>query len=126
MRLVRSWPLHPPAGRARVEDDAYRLYNDNYEYRGLADLDDDVLHIDWDIAVSKEDLTAFAAKARQTPDRVLVAPCPLYPDTRPGLTGATWNCRRYSDTSRSAMRYIERGEPTCHLFGFGMVYLPLE
>lgn len=126
MRLVRSWPLHPPAGRGRVEDDAHRLYNDNYEYRGLVELDDDILHLDWDMAVSKEDLQTFAARARKVPDQVLAAPYLIYPDTRPGLPGPTWSCRRYLDDTKGSTRYIEQGEATCHLFGFGMVYLPRD
>jgi hypothetical protein len=126
MLLVRSWPAHPPPGRCRVEDDAVRLVNDNYEYRGLVDFGDDILQLDWDVAVSKEDLVSFAARARCAPSRPLAAPYLIYPDTRPGLVGPTWSCRRYIDDTESSMRYISRNEPTTHLFGFGMVYLPRD
>jgi len=126
VKLIRSWPLHPPPGRARVEDDTTRLLNEGYEYRGLRDFDDDILHLDWDMAVSKEDLVSFAGKAKQRSDEVRVAPYLIYPDTRPGLPKPTWSCRKYTADDRSQLRYISDGEETCHLFGFGMVYLPRD
>lgn len=122
MKLVRSWPVRPPAGRPHVIDDAARLVNDNYDYSGLAEFDDDVIQLDWDTAVSREDVAGFAALARQHPDRVLVAPVPVYPDSRRGLPATVWNCRRYDGPDR--LRYVTEQDPTCHLFGFGMVYLP--
>jgi hypothetical protein len=123
MRLVRSWPSRPPGGRAYVCDDAPRVAVDDYDYRGIVQLDDDVLNLDWDIAVAREDLAEFASMARAAPERVLVAPYPIYPDTRPGLPGITWPMRRYDG---DVLRYVAKGEPTCHLFGFGMTYLPRE
>jgi hypothetical protein len=122
MLLVRSWPQHPPAGRNRVEDDAVRLLNDNYDYRGLAAFGDDVVHVDWDTAVSREDLVTFAEIARRHPEQVLVAPVPVYADSRKGLRRTVWNLLRYEGADRT--RYLQAGEPFCHLFGFGMVYLP--
>jgi hypothetical protein len=123
MRLVRSWPSRPPAGKAHVIDDASRITVDDYDYRELADLGDDVINLDWDIAVAREDLERFALQARAMPARVLVAPYPIYPDTRPGLPGVTWPMRRYDG---GELRYVCTGEPSCHLFGFGMVYLPRQ
>jgi hypothetical protein len=121
MKLVRSWPLLPPTGRACVVDDAQRVVVDDYNYRGLVELDDDVINLDWDIAIAREDLESFAARARSSPGRVLVAPYPIYPDTRPGLPSVTWPMRRYDGPN---LRYVRTGESTCHLYGFGMVYLP--
>ncbi len=121
MRLIRSWPLRQPSGRNYVIDDAERLYNDNYDYGSIADIGDDVIHIDWDTAVSREHLEAFAAHCKAEPERVRVAPVPVYPDSRKGLAGTIWNLKRYEG---SGMRYLQTGEPSCHLFGFGMVYLP--
>lgn len=123
MQLIRSWPAQPPEGRARVVDDARRLLNSNYDYRGLVDFDDDILHIDWDTAVSREDVEAFARRARRDPGSVLVAPVPVYADSRRGLDHTVWNLRRYEDGGQ-ALRYVQTGEPSCHLFGFGMLYLP--
>lgn len=102
-------------------DDATRIPVDDYDYRALVDLDDDVLLLDWDMAVHRDDLEKFALRAGRTPGRVLVAPYVAYPDTRPGLRRPTWTMRRYDGAQ---LRYVETGEPTCHLFGFGMTYLP--
>jgi hypothetical protein len=119
--LIRAFPARPRTDRAHVVDSAPRIAVDDYDYRGLLGAGDDVLLLDWDIAVSREDLQAFAALARRAPDRVLAAPYPIYPDTRPGLRAVTWPMRRY-DGGR--LRYVATGEPACHLFGFGMTYLP--
>jgi hypothetical protein len=121
VKLIRSWPLNPPEDRNYVIDDAERLYNDNYDYRGLVDVDDDIIHIDWDTAVSREHLALFAEACRLEPDRTRVAPVPVYPDSRRGLPTMIWNLKRYEG---NGMRYLRTGEPTCNLFGFGMVYLP--
>lgn len=123
MRLVRSWPSRPPVGKSFVVDDAQRVEVDDYDYRRLADLDDDVINLDWDVAVAREDVERFALQARAEPGRVLVAPYPIYPDTRPGLGELTWPMRRHES---GQLRYVRTGEPFCHLFGFGMVYLPRE
>lgn len=121
MRLIRSWPRRQPEGRNYVIDDAERLYNDNYDYSALVEMDDDIIHLDWDTAVSRETLARFADICRTEPDRVRMAPQRIYSDSRMGLPETIWNAKVYEG---SGMRYIETGEPTCHLFGFGMVYLP--
>lgn len=124
MRLVRSFPEVVPEGRNYVVDDAERLVNHGHDYRGLIHLADDVIQLDWDTAVSREDLEVFAKRARQAPDRVLVAPVLVYPSPkRTGLTVPVWNCRRYQPGGM-AMRYCTPEDPAAHLFGFGMVYLP--
>lgn len=123
MRLIRSFPDPIPAGRNYVVDDAERLINTNYDYTGLIGLCDDIIHIDWDTAVSKEDLEAFARRASAQPDSVLVAPVKIYQSPkRTGLTDPVWNLRRFLPGDM-ASRYCEPGEGA-HLFGFGMVYLP--
>ena len=124
MKLVRSFPAEPPASRNYVVDDAVRLVNAGYDYRGLLEVGDDVIHLDWDTALSREDLVAFADAARSDPDRVLVAPVPIYPDSRRGLPATIWNTRRYTSAARVAMEHNQHGDRFCHLFGFGMLYLP--
>lgn len=129
MRVIRSWPAVVPAGHARVEDGFERVYTPPFDYFPLgavAGAGTDVLHLDWDTAVSPEDLALFADRARGQPGRVLVAPVRCYPGSLHGtvkreLRRAVWNCRVYEG---SRTRYVERGEPFAHLFGFGMVYLP--
>lgn len=120
MRLIRSFPDPIPAGRNYVVDDAPRLMNRDYDYRGLVGIGDDVIHIDWDQAISRDDLITFARRARQHPDRVLVGPTHL---RLRGQEPAQWNCLSYQ-AGGNALRHVSRGEATCDLFGFGLVYLP--
>jgi hypothetical protein len=122
MRLIRSFPAEVPAGRNYVVDDAERLVNTGYSYRGLVGMGD-VVHLDWDQAVSRRDLVRFVERVRLAPDRVLVAPTMIEEESRRGLGSAVWNCLAYeADGQRT--RFVREGEPTCDLFGFGMVYLP--
>lgn len=126
MRLLRSWPATIPASRAYVQDDLERLIMDGHDYRVLADVDDDIVLIEWDIAVGKEDLEAFAARARATPERVLVAPYRLYHfasgTDRPR---PLWAHRRYEGSPETGrLIHVQPDEPVCHLFGLGMAYLP--
>lgn len=123
MKLIRSFPDPIPPGRNYIVDDAQRLINTDYDYRGLIALDDDILHIDWDTAVSKEDVENFARRAKHWPNKVLVAPVKIYQSPkRTGLTAPVWNVRRFLPGDM-AMAYCKEGEDA-HLFGFGMVYLP--
>lgn len=121
MKLIRSFPAVIPAGRNYVVDDAARLVNRDYSYAGLVDVGDDLIHLDWDTAVSREDLVKFAQRAQMQPQRVLVAPVKVYPDSRRGLTDTIWNCRLYDG---GGYRYVNEMDVVCDLFGFGMVYLP--
>lgn len=129
MRLVRSWPARVPAGRARVEDGMERLVMYAYDYTVLGDLDDDVLLLEWDIAVGGEELAAFAAKAATEPDRMLSAPYRLYPgcSIKRAGAGATWAAWRYRHTPHSSGRVeAQPGDPYAHITGLGMTYLPRE
>jgi hypothetical protein len=114
MRLVRSWPETVPPNRAHVVDDIEHFVMDDFDYSGLRDLKDDVLLLEWDMAVGIEHLTAFAERAVKTPDDVLVAPYILY-DFYPW---PVWAHRR------ALTEFVDEGEPECHAFSFGMVYLP--
>lgn len=118
MKLIRSWPRIVPDARNYVWDDAPRLVVHGYDARALADVGDDVLLLEWDIAVSRDDLVSFAEAAAQDPQRVLVAPYRLYPPAY-GLREAIWSPRRMPGNVP-----VEPGEAVCHLFGFGMTYLP--
>lgn len=123
MITVRAWPDRPPPGRARIEDAFPRVPVDDYDYRALTGLGQDVISLDWDIAVGLEELTAFAARAARDPTRPLAAPCRLYCDGDYPMPVPQWNARVYERGGRD-LRYVAPGEPVCHLFGFGMVYLP--
>ena len=125
MKLIRSWPAHPPEGRARVDDGIERLINDKYDYRVLGDIGDDVLLLEWDIAVGRDELARFAERAQENPDRVIVAPYPIYRSTI-GLRDAVrpvWPMRRY-EQGELTMRYVQPTDTHCHIFALGMTYLP--
>jgi hypothetical protein len=131
MRLVRSWPADPPAGHARVDDRIERVFTEPFDYAPLAKLGDDLLHLDWDMAVSPEDLAVFAAAARAQPYEVLVGPYLTYPGSLFGndpagrdLPDPVWTGKVYTSADETAMRNIVPGDRYAHMFGFGMVYLP--
>jgi hypothetical protein len=128
MRLLRSWPDRIPEGRNYVVDDIERLVIERHTYSSLRGFDDDVLLLEWDIAVGQEDLLRFAERAQATPDRVLVAPYLIYADTY-GLPENVWAHRWWGGqgagrVTPTGARMIETGTPTCNLFGLGMIYLP--
>ena len=131
MLLIRSWPADPPPRHACCEDQIRRVLTAPFDYAPLCALGDDVLHLDWDIAVSPEDLATFAASARRQPGQVLVGPYRTYPGSLFGadpvpreLPGPVWTAKVYADDREWSMHYVQPGDPVAHLFGFGMVYLP--
>jgi hypothetical protein len=120
MMIVRAWPDNPPPGRPHVIDGWRRVPVDNYDYRGLAGLDDDVVSMDWDTACHVEDLRAFCARALEEPERCLAAPMRMYREGPHSRLG-DWNLCTY-DERQIEVRSPEGG--IAHVFGFGMVYLP--
>src|SRR5690348_15233357 len=78
MRLVRSWPKDPPENHPKILDDCERVYVKTIDYRPLADLDDDVIHLDWDVAVGLIELREFAQKCMAEPEIVRTAPTMTY------------------------------------------------
>jgi hypothetical protein len=124
LRLLRSWPAEVPDGRAHVIDGMERLVIKGFRYDPwLNQINDDVLLIEWDIAVSREGLVAFADRARQYPDRPITAPYRLYQSTRSGrpLSRPVWS-PRYADGRGP----VATGDPYCELFPLGMTYLPRD
>lgn len=121
MKLLRSWPAEIPEGRGYVVDDIERLVMTGYDYRCLADVGDDIVLIEWDLAVGGEDLERFMARAAAAPAQVRVAPYKLYPaSTR---AKAPFYCHRFREGGRNV--YVTGPEyEICHQFGFGLVYLP--
>lgn len=127
MRLIRSWPANVPDGRSYVVDDIERLIIDNSDYRELATVDDDVLLLEWDIAVAKEDLALFAGEAQANPGRVLVAPYRIYYEHM--LAEPVWAHRRWGGEPKGMANPVgavpvSTHDPYCNLFGLGMCYLP--
>lgn len=126
MRLLRSWPAAVPDGRAYVHDTVDRLVMDKYDYRCLEHVDDDVLLVEWDIAVDKEQLETFAARARAHPGRVLVAPYKLYHfSSNRDRDEPVWVHRKYIGTPETGkLVHVTESDTTCHLWGLGLTYLP--
>lgn len=119
MRWVRSWPADPPPGRAHVVDRLERLVIDDYDYSALGELGEDVIVIEWDVAIDPYDAAAFeqACTTAGYTTGVLVAPYLLHDDA-----GVRWAHRRLVGVG--VERWVTLGEEYCDLFGFGLVYLP--
>jgi DNA-binding transcriptional LysR family regulator len=127
VRLLRSWPEIVPTGRAHVVDDIDRLVIRDYDYRtALGAVDDDILLVEWDLAVDKDDLTRFATRAAAEPARVRVAPYRLYHySSGRDRPAPIWVHRRYiGDPQTGRLVHVGEGDPTCHLWGLGLTYLP--
>ncbi|MFC3454009.1 hypothetical protein [Amycolatopsis speibonae] len=120
LKLVRSWPARIPAGRSYVVDQVERIVIKNHDYHALRGLGD-VLLLEWDIAVSKEDLERFAAVAAEGSSDVLVAPYTLY------VPDPVWAHRSWpGGITPEGAAPVETGAAFCNLFGLGMTYLPGE
>lgn len=103
-------------------DHLERLVIANHDYRSLSELDDDVLLLEWDVAVDKEDLAAFMTRAVSESNRVLVAPYRIY------APEGKWAHRTWYGEGPGALnaRPVLDGAPVCNLFGLGMTYLPRD
>lgn len=122
MKLLRSWPAVVPANtaRAHVIDPIPRIYLDDYDLSPMAEIDDDIVLLEWDIAVDRTSLEVFVERAKAKPDTVIVAPYRLYETTVRShrLKQPVW-CHRRSDGS-----HVATGERWCSAFGFGLIYFP--
>lgn len=94
----------------------YMTERDNYRTL-FEQADDDIILVEWDIALSLEDRKAFEAYCLADKDHVHVAPYKHYAFKDPKKPYSYLH-RRYLDTM------IKENEPDCMLFGFGLVYLP--
>lgn len=125
MIVVRSWPKDIPAHRRAYVDDEYpRIFIDNYDHSGLAALDENVLLLEWDIAVSPEDVNRFADFALKDPSRVAAAPYRLYPVST-GLAGVVWSHRLVVSQVPWMLRW-GIGERFADMVSLGMTYLPRD
>lgn len=125
MKLLRSWPRHPPPGRAHVIDGLERVIIDGYDYRRLVNHGDVVL-VEWDLAVDPEQLATFITRAAASPGAVRVAPYRLYyqyADDPWNPHQPVWAHRRIEN---DRVRWVVDSDTSCHFFGFGLTYLPGE
>ena len=123
MRLLRSWPAEVPDDRAHVTDGIERLVIKEYRYDPwLNQILDDVVILEWDIAVGREELHRFITRARAHPDRPCHAPYPLYQTTVHGhLLPRPLGSARYDNGQT-----VDEFDPFCHLFSLGLTYLPRD
>lgn len=129
MKLIRSWPATIPEGRSYVVDDIERFVMGGeegvpeFDYRGLVRYDEDLVLIEWDIAVGGEQLSRFMARAAAEPHKVRVAPYLLYRGHRPDRPQHPFYCHRVREPGRR--KFVTGPEDQfCHMFGFGLIYLP--
>lgn len=132
MKLVRSWPVIVPGGRSYVVDQLDRVIIRDYDMSALAEVGDDVLLIEWDLAVGAEELTAFAEAAAAAPERVRAAPYRLYtrhtadhPSRNPPIE-PQWSAWTYAggDQRHGGLVEASPGDPHAHISGLGLIYLP--
>lgn len=128
MKLIRSWPASVPAGRAHVVDTVERLVIEQFGYQSLDQVEDDVLLIEWDIAIDREGLQRFAECARGDQHRVLVAPYRLYYPELPEPVWAhrLWGGEPVGQHHPVGCTQVTEDDKNCNLFGLGMAYLPRE
>lgn len=130
MILLRSFPGTVPGGRSYVVDGVRRLVVDDYDMSPIAGAGDDVLLLEWDIAVEPCEINEFAAVARKEPGRIVVAPYRLYrygpsafhAGARP--VPGRWVWAHRVENGAGSFRHVTEADDVCHYFGFGMVYLP--
>jgi hypothetical protein len=128
MRLVRSWPNRPPDKHPRIYDNCERVYIDTTDYRPLLQLNDNVLHLDWDVAVAQDELRDFARKCQAEPELVRVAPTMSYPTRQRRWHRTTTPHHRWMGWTltddRKERILCKPGDPFCHVSSFGVIYLP--
>jgi hypothetical protein len=131
IEIVRSWPpekwmfeQHP-----YIEDNSTRITiastRDYMDYRPLIEVNDDFIHMDWDIAIGRDELRAFAEKCYAEPNKIRAGPYRSYPTRRYRLgwdktKETTWHAWH----SLSPKVEVKPGDPTCKWFGMGFVYVP--
>ena len=136
IEIVRSWPPeqwmlddHP-----YVVDNARRIvigsqktgpntyYND---MRPLSQVGQDFIHLDWDMAVGRDELRAFADKCRQKPDKLRSAACRTYPTRRYQLgDDPDKRTRWHAWHSLNPEIEVNYGDPVCKWFSFAFIYVP--
>lgn len=122
MRWLRSFPARMPHGRAHVVDDLERLIIHDYDYTPLAAIGEDVCIVEWDMAVSPDDLARFEWIANGNRLDICVAPYLLY---HVGPEPVLAHRVLVEDGEGGyGERWLHEGERSCDYFGFGLIYLP--
>lgn len=118
--VVRTFPPEIPPNRDYVVDQKRRFYVQDYNLRGIEQIDADYLVIlEWDIAISDEDLAFFQGEAAYSPDEIHVVPYRLK-----GANGYHWS--PWVGDGRKDLRWINTGRGRCDGFGFGCTWIPVR
>lgn len=125
MRIIRAVPKEIPKDRNYVVDQLDAIPMWDYDMAFLREYKDDVILLEWDMAVAYHDLVNFIIHARNAPQLVHVAPYILYPIST-DLTGPVYAHRHMVREIPLHLDWIDYGDPVCDLFSTGMVYLPQE
>ena len=104
-------------------DDLPKFVMGGYDYRPLFEqVDDDALIVEWDIAAGAEHFDAMTDLIRANPGEVVAAPYRIY--LLPRDPGPHWVMRRFDDAGQT--QWVTEADESCHLFGFGMTYVPRD
>lgn len=121
MRWLRSWPAVIPPHRAHVVDDLERLVIADYDYTPLGAIDDDVVLIEWDMALAPDDMEQFDRAAKYYHENPLVAPYKLYYVSNNGRDRPVWAHRKLTEAGED---WIRAWDNFADYVGFGLIYLP--
>ena len=131
IEIVRSWAPEEwmVTDHPYIQDNATRITiastREYMDYRPLIEIGGDFIHMDWDIAIGRDELKAFAAECRKNPDKLRAGPYRSYPTRRYRLgldethltTWHAWHSLRPKVE-------VKPGDETCMFFGMGFVYIP--
>lgn len=96
----------------------------DFDYRHLVDLNDDIVLLEWDMAICYDRLEEFMRRCAAEPDQMRAAPYLLYESSaHPSFVSPHW-AQFVVDTNSRRLRPVARGEPICNRTGFGLTYLP--
>jgi hypothetical protein len=147
MIIRRSWPrgwnqdhqdeIESKTGGFRkphVVDGLPRMEIENFDYRPAFEevSHQDLVLIEWDLAVDAGQLAGFLNRCRTMPERIRVAPYLLYPH-KTGCSRPVWAhqiIRRDLDPIESQVhdpgttRWVMPTDRLADVVGFGMIYLP--
>ena len=126
MHLLRLMPAQIPTDRNYIVDSIDPYYMYNYDMRSLADINNDLILLEWDIAVAEHDLHNFICHVRDSPNQVHVAPYVLYPESLDELMTPVWAHRHMIREMPLQLKWIEYGDSVCDIFSTGMIYIPLD
>lgn len=115
--VIRSFPEFVPPNRAYVVDDIPIYKMINYDYSALPTIfPQDLILLEWDMAVDADELEQFKYATLKEPDRPLVAPYKI--------SGTKRHWVHWHGDGVNVMDWVNEGDPYCDGAGFGMIYLP--